>query len=107
MPVHVIPDEGESVRPNKNDEKSSEFTYHKKDADTYISLYDRVMNALKKLDKLYNPTMQRMYKPFTKGNYKATGYTRVITIVEQGDDETQWACSTPISTYSGESETPK
>ena len=31
--VHVIPDEGESVMPNKK-LKSSEFTYHKKDANT-------------------------------------------------------------------------
>ena len=33
MPVHVIPDEGERVRPNEIYEKSSEITYLKKDAD--------------------------------------------------------------------------
>ena len=34
IPVHVIPDEGETVRLNKIYEKSSELTYHNKDADT-------------------------------------------------------------------------
>ena len=34
MHVHVIHDEGENVRQNEISEKSSEFTYHKKDADT-------------------------------------------------------------------------
>ena len=29
MPVQIIPDEVERVRPNENSEKSSEFTYHK------------------------------------------------------------------------------
>ena len=32
MPMNVIHDEGERVRPNKIYEKSSEFTYHKKGA---------------------------------------------------------------------------
>ena len=40
MPVHIIPDEGEIVRPNKIYESSSELTYHKKDADAYMSVYD-------------------------------------------------------------------
>ena len=39
MTVHVIPDEGERVRPDRNSEKSSEFTHHKQDADTDTSLY--------------------------------------------------------------------
>ena len=52
IPVHLIPDKGEIVRPNENSENSSEFMYHKKDADTYTSSYDRVLNALKKLDAL-------------------------------------------------------
>ena len=58
--MHVIPDEGESVRPNENLENSLEFTCHKKDANTYTSSYDRVLNALKKLDISYNPTMKKM-----------------------------------------------
>ena len=33
MPLHVSPDEGESVMPNENS-NSSEFTYHKKDTNT-------------------------------------------------------------------------
>ena len=45
--MHVIPDEGESVRHNERS-KSSEFTYHKKDATTDTSEYDRVLNTLKK-----------------------------------------------------------
>ena len=36
MPVNAIPDGGESVRLN-NKSKSSEFTYHKKDANTDTS----------------------------------------------------------------------
>ena len=52
MPVHVTPDEGESVIPDKFSEKSSELTYLKKYAYAYTSAYDRVLNALKKLDTL-------------------------------------------------------
>ena len=47
--MHVIPDEGETVRPNENS-NSSEFTYHKRDANTDTSAYNRVLNATKKLD---------------------------------------------------------
>ena len=49
LPVYIIPDEGESVRLNKNS-KSSEFTYHNKDANTDTSAYDRLFNSLKKPD---------------------------------------------------------
>ena len=38
------------MRPNEISEKSSEFTYNKKAADIYTSLYDVVLNALKNLD---------------------------------------------------------
>ena len=55
MPVHVIPDEGERVSQNEISEKSSDITYHKKDARTDILVYNRVLNALKKLDTSYNP----------------------------------------------------
>ena len=47
LPVNVIPDEGESVRLNER-LKSSDFMYHKKDANTDTSEYDRVLNAFKK-----------------------------------------------------------
>ena len=33
--------------------------YHKKDDNTDTSEYDRVLNALKKLDNLYNMTMPK------------------------------------------------
>ena len=87
MPVHLIPDEGESVRLNENSEKSSDFTHHKKDADTETSSYDMVLNVLKKLDTLYNPTMTRMQNPFIAGICKVRGDTRVIPIVDNEDDE--------------------
>ena len=60
IPVHVILDDGESVRLNTNS-KTSEFTYHKKDYDIDTSLYNRVLNALKNLDISYNPTVQKMH----------------------------------------------
>ena len=47
--MHVITDEGESVRPNKKS-NSSEFTYHKKYANIDMSAHDRVLDASKKLD---------------------------------------------------------
>ena len=50
IPVHVIPDEGERVSPNEIYEKSSELTYLNKDADSDMSVYDRVLNSMKKLD---------------------------------------------------------
>ena len=42
MPVQVIPDEKEIVRPNEISEKSSKFMYHKKDYEIDKSLYNRV-----------------------------------------------------------------
>ena len=104
MPVHVIPDKGEIIRRNEIYEKSSEITYLKKhvgvDADT--SAYNRVFNALRKLDTSYKPMMQKMHDPVIKVNYKVMGDTRVITIMEQEDDEIQCACSISISTDDGE-----
>ena len=52
MPVHVIPDKVEILRPNDIYEKSSELTYLKKDVDADTSSYNIVLNALKKLDTL-------------------------------------------------------
>ena len=63
MPVQIVPDEGESVRPNEKSEKSSEVTYHKKYDNTDTSYYDRVLNAIKQLYTLYNPTMKKTSKP--------------------------------------------
>ena len=57
MSMHVSFDEEEKVRSNELYDKSSEITYLKRDADTYTLAYDRLLNALKKLYKLYNPTM--------------------------------------------------
>ena len=68
------------MRPNGKS-KSSEFTYHKKDANIDTSEYDRLLNVLKKLDTLYNPTIPRMNEPVIEGKYKVTGYTRVVPIV--------------------------
>ena len=58
--MQVILDEGESVRPNKKS-NLSEFMYHEQDDNTVIWAYDRVLNALNKLDTLYIMTMQRMH----------------------------------------------
>ena len=101
MPVHVIPYEGERVRPDEISEHSSDLTYLDKDVDADTSAYDRLSNALKKLDTLYNPIIQKIHNPIIDGNYKVTGYMRVIPIVEREDDEIQWACSTSISTDDG------
>ena len=60
--MHVISNEGESVRPNEN-LKSSEFTYHNKDTNPDVSAYNMLLNALTKLDTEYNPTIPRMNKP--------------------------------------------
>ena len=87
MPVRVIPDEGEILRPNIVFEKSSELTYIKKDADADTLDYDRVLNALKKLDKHYNPTMKNIHDPVIEVNYKITVDTRVIPIVDHEDDK--------------------
>ena len=51
--------------------------------------------------------MQNIHESVVEGNYKVTGDTRVIPIVEHEDDEIQWAFSTSISTDSGEPETLK
>ena len=84
--MHVIPNEVERVRLNRISEKLSEFTYLNKDADAGTSVYDIVLNALKKLDTSYNPTMQKMHDPVIEGNYKVTGDARVIPIVDHEDD---------------------
>ena len=57
IPMHIIPDEGEIVRPDENSEKSSELMYHKKDSYTDTSSYGRLLNSLKKIDTSHNPTM--------------------------------------------------
>ena len=102
-PVHIIPHEGEIVWPNKNS-KSSGFMYYNKYSNTDTSAYNRVLNALKKLDTLHNPNMYRMHKSVIKGNYKMTRDTRVVLIVEHEEDEINWACSTSISRGTGEPE---
>ena len=105
--MHVINDEGESVRSNKNS-NFSDFMYHKKGANTEISAYNRVLNALNKIDNSYNPTMPRTHTPVIKGKYKVNGETRVILIVvEHEEDEIWWACSTFISKLAGEPKTLK
>ena len=69
------------MRPNKKS-KSSEFTYHKKeDSNTDTLAYDFVINALQKLDTLYNLNMPRIHETFIEGKYKVTGDTRSIPIV--------------------------
>ena len=55
--------------------------HHKKESNTEMSEYDRVLNALKKLDTSYNKTMPRMHDPVNKGKYKVTGNTRFVLIV--------------------------
>ena len=107
MPMHVIPYEGESVSLNENLEKSSEFTYQNKDANTDMSSYDRVLNTIKKIDKSYNPTMPRIIEPVTDGNYKVMRDTIVVLIVEHEDEKIQWECSTSISTDARAPETLK
>ena len=99
MPVHVIPNKGEITRRNEIYEKSSEITYLKTDVDVDVdtSAYDRVLNALKKLNTSYNPMMQNMHDPVIKRNYKVTGDTRVIPIVDHKDNGIWWECSTSIS----------
>ena len=51
------------MRPKENSENFSEFTYHKEDTTIDTPLYDRVLNALKKLDTSYNPTIPMIHKP--------------------------------------------
>ena len=79
------------MRPNEKF-KSSYFTHHKKETNTETSEYDRVLNALKELYALYNPTMTRMHEPVIKVKYKVTGNTRVVLIVMEHEEyEIQWA----------------
>ena len=87
MTVNLILHEGEIVRSNENFEESSDFTYHKKDTETDTSLYDRLFNSLNELGALYNPTVQRINETVIEENYKVTGDTRVILIIEHEDDE--------------------
>ena len=87
LPVHITPDEDESVRSDEK-LKSSDFTYHKKeDYNTDTSAYGRVLNSLKKLDTSYNPTLPRMHKLVINGKYEVTGYTRLILIVVEHEEE--------------------
>ena len=95
------------MRPNEISEKSSELTYLKKYAGADMSAYDRVLNALENLDISYNPTIQKIHDPVIEGNYRVTGDTGVIPIVEHEDEKIQWACSTSIYTDAGETETLK
>ena len=88
-------------------EKSSELTYLNKDTYTDTSAYNRVLNAPKKLDASYNPTMQNIHDPAIEGNYKVTRDTSVTTIIDHEDEKIQWACSTSIYTDDGEPETLK
>ena len=89
--MHITPDEGESVRPEENS-KSSEFRGRKKDGNTDTSEYDRVLNALKKLDTSHNLTMPIMHEPVIEGKYKVTRDTRDIPIVmEHKEYKIHWA----------------
>ena len=54
-----------------------------------MSEYDRVLNALKKLENLYNAAMSRMHESVIEGKHKVTGYTIVIQIVEHKEYEIQ------------------
>ena len=58
----------------------SELKYLKKYADADTSAYNRILNALKKLDTSYNLRMQKMHSPSIEGNYMVTVDTRVIPI---------------------------
>ena len=58
-------------------------------------MYDRILNALKKLDNSYNPNIPIMHVSVIEGKYKVTGDIRVIPIiVEHKEDEIRWAFST-------------
>ena len=91
------------MRPNEK-LKSSDFTYHKKEFNTDTSEYDKVINALKKLDTSYNPNMPIMHKPVIKVKYKMSGNIRVVLIVmEHKEYKIHWAFNTSIYTDEGES----
>ena len=81
--------------------------YHNKYANINTSLYDIVLNSLKKLYAYYNQNIPRMDKPVIKGNYKVTVYTGVILVMKHEYDKIQWYCNTSISTDSGQQETLK
>ena len=51
--------------------------------------------------------MEKMHEPVIEDNYKVTGDTREIPIVEHEDDKIQWVCSTSISKDYGYPETLK
>ena len=95
------------MKPNEISEKSSDLTYLKKESDADTSAYDILLNALNKLDTQYNPTMQKMHDPVIEENYKVTGDTRVIPILEHVGDKIHWACSMSISTEDVEPDTLK
>ena len=59
--LKVLPDKGEIGRKNKIT-KSSEFTYHNKEADTETSAYDRGINELKQNNQ-YIPTLPNINEP--------------------------------------------
>ena len=63
-----------------------------------MSAYGRVLNALKKLDISYNPTMQKIHEPVIKEHYRVMEDTRVIPVAEHKYYEIQWSCSTSIFT---------
>ena len=63
MSVLVIPDEGLSERLNKTPKFLSENAYQNNYDNTNKSLYDRVLNVLKKLDTPYNLTMTKIHEP--------------------------------------------
>ena len=48
--------------------------------------YDRVVNALEKLDTSYNSNTPRIHEPVIKLKYKVTRDTRVISIREHNED---------------------
>ena len=43
------------------------------------------------MDTTYNPNTTKGPEPIIKINYKVTGDTRFILIVEHEEDKTQWA----------------
>ena len=76
--------------------------YLKKDTKTYILEYDRVLNELKKLDTLQNPSMPKIHERTIEGNYKVTGDTKVIPVsVEHEEEEIQRAGNNLICTEAG------
>ena len=60
------------MRPNEISENASELTYLKKVPDEDTSVYDIVLNTLKKLYKSHNPMMQKMHKTVIQEHYTVT-----------------------------------